>query len=73
MGHYITINIISYSPEIDYFQPHYLDITFNDALSRKDLGKNGILTFTWATGDKVNFTSYLTRNTPCRKEVIPGA
>lgn len=44
-GHYVTINIIPYSPETDYFQPHYLDITSNDPLSKKDLRKNGILNF----------------------------
>lgn len=44
-GHYVTINIIPYSPEIDYFQPHYLDVTSNNPLSRKDLRKDGILKF----------------------------
>lgn len=44
-GHYVTINIIPHSPEIDYFQPHYLDVTSNNPLSRKDLRKDRILQF----------------------------
>lgn len=42
-GHYVTINVIPYSPEIGYFQSHYLDITFKDPLNRKDLSKKWIL------------------------------
>lgn len=38
-GRYVTINTIPYRPVIDYFQPHYLDITSNYTLSRKNLIK----------------------------------